>query len=118
MKQSLYIETTIPSYLAARTSNNLIVAGRQALTHAFWEDERHKYDLFISDFVVEECKKGDPPTALKRIALLDGIDTLHVNPDIVQLADVYVRLLSIPQRSKIDAFHLNFRTPKSEVFYR
>jgi len=41
MKQSLYLETTIPSYLAARTSSNLVIAGRQAVTHDFWEDERH-----------------------------------------------------------------------------
>ena len=45
MKQSIYIETTIPSYAAARTSFDTIIAGRQAATIRFFEFEQYKYDL-------------------------------------------------------------------------
>jgi len=106
LKPSLYLETTIPSYLAARTSSNIITAGKQALTHDFWDLERHKYDLYVSDYVHEECEKGDILVANRRLALLDGIDILRKTPDVNLLADVYMNLLSIPQRSKIDAQHL------------
>ena len=58
MKPSLYLETTIPSYLAARTSANIIIAGRQAVTHEFFESEKHKYNLYVSDYVYEECEKA------------------------------------------------------------
>ena len=106
MKQSLYLETTIPSYLAARTSSNLVIAGRQAVTHDFWEDERHKYDLYVSDFVYEECEKGDIVVAKKRVEILSGIDILEETPDVEPLADVYMRLLSIPKSKRLDALHL------------
>ena len=106
MKQSLYLETTIPSYLAARTSSNLVIAGRQAVTHDFWEDERHKYDLYISDYVIEECEKGDSVVAKKRLELLNGIDILRTTTQIKPLADVYMCILPISQKSRIDALHL------------
>ena len=106
MKQSLYLETTIPSYLAARTSSNVIIAGKQAVTHDFWELERNKYNLYISDFVIEECEKGDVLVAKKRIELLENITVLEETLDVEPLAEVYMRLLSIPRNKRIDALHL------------
>ena len=41
MKQSVYVETTIPSYAAARTSSDTNIAGRQAATISFFELEQH-----------------------------------------------------------------------------
>ena len=106
MKPSLYLETTIPSYLAARTSKDLIIAGRQAVTHEFYESERHKYDLYVSDYVYEECEKGDESAAQRRLGWLKGITVLEETPDVEPLAETYIRLLSIPQKSRMDAFHL------------
>lgn len=40
---SVYLETTIPSYLAARPSRDLITAAHQQITHAWWE---HAADRF------------------------------------------------------------------------
>lgn len=36
MKQSVYIETTIVSYLASRPSRDLVVAARQQVTSEWW----------------------------------------------------------------------------------
>jgi hypothetical protein len=38
---------------------DIINAYRQEITRFFWENERHKYDICISEFVLEECSKGD-----------------------------------------------------------
>jgi hypothetical protein len=54
MKPHLYVETTIPSYLVARTSRNLRLAADQESTRAWWERHRRKYDLFISGTVSDE----------------------------------------------------------------
>ena len=48
MKPKLYIETTIPSYLMARPSRDLIVAGHQQLTLEWWEKRRNDFDIYIS----------------------------------------------------------------------
>jgi hypothetical protein len=36
MKPTVYIETTIPSYLAARPSRDLITAAHQQISHDWW----------------------------------------------------------------------------------
>ena len=106
MKPSLYLETTIPSYLVARMSNDIRIAGKQAVTHDFWELERYKYDLYVSYYVIGECGKGDSKVAKKRLSLIDGIQILAETPDVEPLANTFMLLLSIPQRSRVDALHL------------
>ena len=76
MRQKVYIETTIISYLAARLSNNTIVAGRQVLTQEWWEQRRNSFDLVVSELVFQEAGEGDPKVAQKRIDYLDDIDSL------------------------------------------
>ena len=106
MKPSLYLETTIPSYLVARTSTNMVIAGRQAVTHEFWESERDKYNLYVSDYVRIECSRGDAEVAQRRLHLIDGIEMVLITPDIEPLADVYMSILSIPPKNRTDALHL------------
>ncbi len=62
----LYLETTIPSYYTARVSQNLIVAAHQAMTQKWWQQEATKYDIYISQFVIDEAAAGDPDTAQRR----------------------------------------------------
>jgi hypothetical protein len=106
MKQSVYLETTIPSYLAAHTSSNSIIAGKQAATHEFWKKEKHKYDLYVSDYVYEECEKGDPDAAIRRLNWIENITVLEKTPAVEPLANTYMQILSIPEKNRIDAFHL------------
>jgi len=47
MKPTVYIETTIPSYLVARPSFDLRLAADQAITLEWWEDYRENYCLLI-----------------------------------------------------------------------
>jgi len=53
MKQRVYIETTVISYLTARLSGNPIIAGRQTLTREWWEHRRKFFELVVSELV---CK--------------------------------------------------------------
>jgi hypothetical protein len=46
MKPRLYIETTIPSYLVARTSRDLRLAADQETTLAWWEKYRQNSSGF------------------------------------------------------------------------
>ncbi len=106
MKPTLYLETTIPSYLAARTSKDIVTAGNQILTHEFYESERHKYELYVSNYVLQECSRGDASAAQRRLSWLAGIELLKITPEVEPLADIYLHMLSIPQKSRVDALHL------------
>jgi hypothetical protein len=92
--------------ITARDAHDIITLAHQIISRDFWNNERHKYNLFISQYVIEECKKGDLLAAEKRLALLNGINILPQHPDIEKLALLYKDLLQIPDRSKLDAYHL------------
>ncbi|MCL2010484.1 MAG: type II toxin-antitoxin system VapC family toxin [Synergistaceae bacterium] len=104
--KSIYIETTIPSLAAGRPSRDMIIAGRQAITILFWENERHKYDLYVSQYVIDECSFGDANAAERRLNFLKNIPVIPKSELITTLAGKYQHLLGIPDRSKIDCFHL------------
>ena len=54
MKSTVYIETSFISYLTSRPSRDLVTAANQQLTHDWWNDRRENFDLFISQFVINE----------------------------------------------------------------
>ena len=69
MKQKIYIETSVGSYLVARPSRNIVVAAHQASTSDFW-DRIDNYAVFISDIVIQESSKGDETQANRRCQML------------------------------------------------
>ena len=60
MESTVYIETSIVSYLAARPSRDLITAAHQQLTTQWWATRRSAFRLHISELVVQE-----PPTEIQ-----------------------------------------------------
>ena len=106
MKPAVYIETTIISYLTARPSRDLIVAGHQQITVEWWEDVRPKVECFVSPFVIQEASRGDAAMAAKRIEAISEFPVLAQNETVEDLAQMYFERMSIPERAKLDAFHL------------
>ena len=106
MKPKLYIENSIVSYLTARPSSNLITAGRQQLTRQWWEQERNRYDLFISEFVASEAADGDPNAAQLRLNALAGIPEVELPPEARKLAHELVEPGPLPAKAALDAFHI------------
>jgi hypothetical protein len=66
MKPKVYLETTIPSYLGAYLSCDLLIAAHQQLTWECWEARRDAFDLYISQAVLEELAAGDARLAAIR----------------------------------------------------
>ena len=106
LKTTVYIETTIPSYLTANPSRDIFQLARQSITKQWWETKRQNYDLVTSDFTVTECRKGDPAAAQRRIESISKIRLLRITNNIHALSNSYLELLSYPNDSKIDMFHL------------
>ena len=63
------------------------MAARQILTHQWWNDERVKYQLVASQFVIDEASAGDPLFAADRLASLEDIALLPLDPEIAEIAD-------------------------------
>ena len=73
MKPKVYVDTSVLSYLAARPSRDAVTAGRQVITRRWWENEREKYNLVVSEAVETECERGDPESSVRRRKLLEEV---------------------------------------------
>jgi hypothetical protein len=107
VKPAVYIETTIISYLTARPSRDIIVAAHQQLTVEWWENTRPRVECFISPFVIQEASRGDKDAAQRRIDAISDIPVLELNDEIRELAARYFVAINIPEKAKVDAFHLS-----------
>lgn len=110
MKPKVYLETTIPSYLAARPSRDLLVAAHQQITRDWWEMRRGEFELCTSELVVQEVNKGDIAFAKRRLELLADIPVLTVNGEILRLAEDLIKKGPIPRKAVDDAGHIAIAT--------
>ena len=102
----VYIETTIVSYLTARPSRDLILAAHQQITIEWWENRRADFDLYTSQFVIQESSAGEAAMAQKRLDALDGIALLAVSQEALDLARALIEKGPIPEKAKVDALHI------------
>ena len=87
MKESVYIESSVVSYCTSRTSRDLIIAARQAITQDWWESKLTQYDAYVSPVVEREISAGDKEAARKRIDLILEMPSLHVTTETQKLAE-------------------------------
>ena len=102
----VYIETSIVSYLTARPSSNLIAAAWQKETVDWWETQKDRFDLYISEVVVEEAGRGDESAASRRLGALEDIEVLQIEKKSVDLAKALIEQGALPRKALDDAFHL------------
>jgi hypothetical protein len=105
MKLSVYLETTIPSYLTARSSRDIIIAGHQQITRDWWE-VRHKFELHISQLVIDEAGAGDAEAARERLKMLRDLPLLDVIPEVGDLTSWILESGKIPNKASADAVHI------------
>jgi hypothetical protein len=105
MKPRVYLETTVPSYLTAWPSRDLLRAAHQQMTREWW-DRRAAFDLFVSPQVLIECEAGDPTAASDRLDALAGIPLLDQTAQVSALAEALVREVPIPPKVAADAVHI------------
>lgn len=105
-KATVYLETTIPSFLTARPSNNLILAGQQQLTRRWWNTRKRHYSIFISELVLEEAEKRDSQAARKRIDAIKNMPNLEIDDEAIKLGARILKIGVIPQKAAADAGHI------------
>ncbi len=106
--ESVYLESTIPSYLTARDSTDIIVLSKQISTKLWWKEESNKYEKFISPVVIDEISMGDSTAASKRLDIIKNISILNYNPEIENLTHLLFEKLNFSEKALRDVFHLSY----------
>ncbi len=106
-RPSVYIETSVVSYLAADPSRHPVTLRNQQLTHAWWTTHRQRYALFTSRFVLDEAADGNSVLAQRRLGLLASVPLLTIEgTDAEELADALRLGVPMPPQAYADAMHI------------
>jgi hypothetical protein len=106
MAASVYLETTIPSYLTAWRSPDMVMAARQEITRDWWDNRRSKFEVFVSELVWDEASAGDTDAVARRHDVLKDIPLVEAAPGTEALIEAFIRELSLPSRAAADAVHI------------
>ena len=106
MKPKVYLETTVPSLLTARTSREVMIAGQQQATRDWWDDRRQHYQLFISGLVLAESRRGDAAAAKAREDVLVNCKVLEYSEAAQDLAREILIAHLLPAKAAVDAAHI------------
>ncbi len=106
MTASVYLETSVISYLTARPSRDIVLAGHQQTTRDWWQNRRSYFEICISELVLQEARGGDRQAAEARLSVIDNIELLEITPEALQLADRLVAEVALPQKAVADALHI------------
>jgi predicted nucleic acid-binding protein len=104
--ESVYLETTLISYLVARPSRDLLVAAHQQATQDWWADRRGQFACYVSQAVIDEASLGDPGEVEKRMAAIAALPVLAVNEEAEALAEAILSSKAMPPRATRDAAHV------------
>ncbi len=103
---TLYLDTTVISYLTARLSRSLLIARRQRLTRVWWHRYRHHHTLRVSERVYKEAEDGDSTASTARLEAISGIPMLRFDPLSERLAEKLVGSGRLPEKAQTDAAHI------------
>jgi hypothetical protein len=103
--RSVYLDTSVPSFLATTRGDPASVVRRE-ITQTFWRQGPPAYRLFVSELVVAELSAGDWPGRDRALAAIAAIPSLAVTPEVTEVALVYLRSGLLPVGSRADAAHL------------
>lgn len=106
MKPKVYIETTIISYLTARPTHNVVIAGRQQSTRDWWGTAANRFELVASELVLNEAQGGDPEAARARLAAISSLTLLDATEEALELAQQLVNSGVVPTKAAEDAAHI------------
>jgi hypothetical protein len=103
--ETIYIETTVVSYLVANPSRDSILAAHQQLTRQWWQDERQRYKCVTSEEVLREAALGDAEMSRRRAEALAGMTVFLVDDTARGLAREILGEMILPPAAASDAVH-------------
>lgn len=102
---TVYIETSIPSFYFDTRTSARVVAWRAA-TRSWWAQDRKRYDIVTSSFVLNELSRAPRAKAVPAIDLLSDVHVLDLPDRLEEVVSAYVRNKIMPADAVGDAAHL------------
>lgn len=106
MKPCVYVETSVVSYLTARPARDIVIAARQYSTREWWTAAAERFELVISDLVLQEAAGGDPAAARARLDAATSFERLDATAAAQELTEHLVGTGTFPERAAADAAHI------------
>ncbi|NOY42993.1 MAG: type II toxin-antitoxin system VapC family toxin [Planctomycetes bacterium] len=106
MNPKAYIETTVVSYLTARPSRDVVIAGYQQTTRDWWRNAADRFELVASELVINEAGAGDADAARDRLTALASVTLLDATEEAAELAQQLIESGAIPRKAAEDAAHI------------
>ncbi len=103
---SVYLDTSVPSYLTSRRTHAMPMARYQLVTCLWWNGHRSRFRIYASVDVVDEARKGNADAAQRRLEVLLPLTKAAVTPEALDLANRILRESGLPTRAKVDAQHI------------
>ena len=104
--KTVYVETSVVSYLTARPSNDLLVAAWQKITVDWWDVQRNRFDPYTSGITIDEAGRGNSEAASRRLETLSDISILPVTEAGAELSRAFLDKKAIPARALNDSLHI------------
>ena len=104
--KTVYVETSVASYLTAGTFTNPAKIARQLATTDWLNFWGLGFELYTSDLTIEEAERGHHGDAAQALKALDGITNLPITNAVNTLADVLTLTRALPPDSRNDAVHV------------
>jgi predicted nucleic acid-binding protein len=77
----------------------------QQSTHEFW-GQLERFEVFVSELVIQECSAGDQAAASRRLEVIGAIPILDFNDDVDHLAKNLLQAAALPLKAADDAVHV------------
>jgi len=104
-RPTVYVETSVISYLAADPSGDVVTRAHQKITREWWS-RTARWELLVSGTVMREALRGNHPTAMRRLRLMAGCNVLQVDSEARRLRDELMRRGIFPAKARSDAEHV------------
>ncbi len=82
------------------------MAAHQQTAREWWESRLGEFDLFISQFVIDEAALGDPGAAKRRLEVLADLPLLNPSEDVYQVANAIMAGVPLPGKAATDSLHI------------
>lgn len=102
----VYVETSVVAYLTAAPVRDVVTLADQIATREWWPDAPDRFDLVVSELVLQDIAAGDPTAARDRLAAVASLPVLAFDKESAELSRHLIESHAIPS----DAAHVAIAT--------